>query len=153
MRKLTLGMAAVAVLASSPVLAGTQTSDMNVVLNVSNTCSLTVNDVNFGNVTDFSALPLTVNTTNSIKCTPGANALVTVSNGGNVNGTQRRLKSGTNFIDYNVTDSTGTAWAPAGLNFTGTGNDASLGMRVTLPVQASKPAGSYNDVVSITVTY
>ena len=153
MRKLTLGMAAVAVLASSPVLAGTQSSDMNVVLNVTDTCSLTVNDVNFGNLTDFSALPLTVNTTNTIKCTPGANALVTVTNGTNVNGTQRRLKSGTNFIDYNVTDSTGTAWAAAGLNFTGNGNDAPLGMRVTLPVQASKPAGNYTDVVSITVTY
>lgn len=153
MRTLTFGMAAIAALASTSAFAGTQTSDMNVVLNVTDTCSLTVNDVNFGNLTDFSSLPLTVNTTNTIKCTPGANALVTVTNGANVNGTQRRLKSGANYIDYNVTDSTGTAWAPAGLNFTGNGSDASLGMRVTLPVQAAKPAGAYNDVVSITVTY
>lgn len=153
MRKLTLGMAAVAALASSPAFAGSQNGSMKVDLNVQDSCSLTVNDVNFGNLTDFSTLPLTINTTNTIKCTPGANALVTVSNGANVNGSQRRLAAGTNFIDYNVTDSTGTAWASAGLNFAGTGADTPLGMRVVLPVQAAKPAGAYTDTVSITVTY
>lgn len=153
MRKLTLGMAAVAALASSPAFAGSQNGSMKVDLNVTDSCSLTVADVNFGNLTDFSTLPLTINTTNSIKCTPGANALVTVSTGANVNGSQRRLKSGTNYIDYNVTDSSNTAWNSAGLNFTGTGSDAPLGMKVVLPVQAAKPAGAYTDTVSITVTY
>jgi spore coat protein U-like protein len=146
-------MAAIAALASAPAFAGSQNGSMKVDLQVSDSCSLTVADVNFGNLTDFSTLPLTINTVNSIKCTPGANALVTVSNGGNVNGSQRRLKSGTNFIDYNVTDSTGTAWNTAGLNFTGTGADASLGMKVVLPVQTAKPAGAYTDTVSITVSY
>ena len=75
--------------------------------------------------------------------------------GNNVNGTQRRLRNGatSNYIDYNVTDSSGTAWPSAGLSFTGTGADVALGLRGVVPVQSAKPAGAYADQLTITVTY
>lgn len=154
MRKLTLGLAAIAAVASAPALAGTTSGSMDVTLNVDNACSLTTAAIDFGTVTDFSVAH-NVSSLSTLKCTPNAVATVRVSLGGSVNGTQRRMKNGagTQFIDYNIQDSTNTAWPTAGLNFTGTGADVSLGIRGVVPVQGAKPAGSYSDVVTIDVTY
>ncbi len=152
MRKITLGLAAVAALASAPAFAATTSGTVDVTLNVDNACSLTTAAIDFGTVSDF-ATARTSNSLTTLKCTPNAVATVTVSNGANVNGTQRRLKSGTNFVDYNLTDASNTAWPAAGLSFTGTGADVSLGLKGVVPVQTAKPAGAYSDQVTITVTY
>lgn len=152
MRKLNLGLAAIAALAAAPAFAATTSGTVDVTLNVDNACSLTTAAIDFGTVSDFAAAR-TANSLTTLKCTPNAVATVTVSNGANVNGTQRRLKSGTNFIDYNLTDASNTAWPTAGLSFTGTGADVSLGLRGVVPVQTAKPAGAYSDQVTITVTY
>lgn len=154
MRKLTFGIAAIATLAAAPAFAGTTSGTMDVTLNVDNACSLTTAAIDFGTVTDFSAAS-TVSSLSTLKCTPNAVATVQVTLGNSVNGTQRRMRNGagTQFIDYNVQDGSGTAWPAAGLNFTGTGADVSLGLRGVVPVQAAKPAGAYSDTVTINVTY
>lgn len=154
MRKITLGMAVLAAAASAPAFAGTTSGTMDVTLNVDNACSLTTAAIDFGTVTDFSA-PATVNSLSTLKCTPNAVATVQITLGNSVNGTQRRMRNGagTQFIDYNVQDGTGTAWPAAGLNFTGTGADVSLGIRGVVPAQSAKPAGSYSDTVTINVAY
>lgn len=154
MRKLTFAAAALAAVASAPALAGTATGTMDVTLNVDNACSLTTAAIDFGTVSDFTAAS-TVSSLSTLKCTPNAVATVRVSLGNSVNGTQRRMRNGagTAFIDYNVTDASNTAWPAAGLNFTGTGADVSLGLRGVVPVQAARPAGAYSDVVTIDVTY
>lgn len=152
MRTITLGLAAVAALASAPAFAATTSGTVDVTLNVDNACSLTTAAIDFGTVSDFTAAR-TANSLSTLKCTPNAVATVTVSNGANVNGTQRRLKNGTNFIDYNLTDASNAAWPAAGLSFTGTGADVSLGLKGVVPVQTAKPAGAYSDQVTITVTY
>lgn len=152
MRKLTLGLAALAAAASGPAFAATTSGTVDVTLNVDNACSLTTAAIDFGTVTDFSAAT-TVNSLTTLRCTPNAAAVVTVSLGNNVTGTQRRLRSGANYVDYNITDATNTAWPAAGLSFTGTGVDQSLGLRGIVPVQAAAPAGAYSDQVTITVTY
>ncbi len=154
MRKFTFGIAAIAALAAAPAFAGTTSGTMDVTLNVDNACSLTTAAIDFGTVTDFSA-PRNVTSLTTLKCTPNAVATVQVTLGNSVNGTQRRMRNGagTQFIDYNVQDGSGTAWPAAGLNFTGTGTDVSLGLRGVVPVQAAKPAGAYSDTVTINVTY
>lgn len=152
MRKMTLGLAAVAALASTSALAATTSGTVDVTLNVDNACSLTTGAIDFGTVTDFAAARTATSLT-TLKCTPNAVAMVTINSGANVNGTQRRLKSGANFIDYNVTDASGTAWPVAGQAYTGTGVDVALGLRGVVPVQAAKPAGAYADQLTITVTY
>lgn len=152
MRKLTLGLAAIATLAATPAFAATTSGTVDVTLNVDNACSLTTAAIDFGTVTDFAAAR-TANSLTTLRCTPNAVATVTVNLGTNVNGSQRRLRSGTNYIDYNLTDSANTAWPAAGLSFTGTGADVSLGLRGVVPVQSAKPAGAYADQVTITVTY
>jgi spore coat protein U-like protein len=145
-------MAALAVAASAPAFAATTSGTMDVSLNVDNACSLTTAAIDFGSVSDFSSAH-TANSLSTLKCTPGANAVVTVSLGANVNGAQRRLKSGANFIDYNLTDAANVAWPAGGVAFTGTGSDVSLGLRGVVPTQTAKPAGAYSDQVTITVTY
>ena len=154
MRKITLGLAAVAAAVSAPAFAATTSGTVDVTLNVDNACSLTTAAIDFGTVTDFAAAR-TANSLTTLRCTPNAVALVTVNSGNNVTGSQRRLRQGatTNYIDYNVTDAGGTAWPTAGVSFTGTGADVSLGLRGVVPVQAAKPAGSYADLLTITVTY
>lgn len=154
MRKLTLGIAAVAAVASAPAFAATTSGTVDVTLNVENACALTTAAIDFGTVSDF-ATARTVTSLTTLRCTPGATAVVTVNNGNNVNGTQRRLRNGatSNYVDYNVTDGTGAAWPTAGLSFTGTGSDVSLGLRGVVPVQGAKPAGAYTDTLTVTVTY
>ena len=154
MRIFTLGMVALATVASAPAFAGNTSGSMDVTLNVDNACSLTTAAIDFGTLTDFAAAS-TVNSLTTLKCTPNAVATVQVTLGNSVNGTQRRMRNGagTQFIDYNIQDSSGTAWPAAGLNFTGNGSDVSLGIRGVVPVQAAKPAGSYSDVVTINVAY
>lgn len=154
MRLITLGLAAVSAAAAAPAFAATTSGTVDVTLNVDNSCSLTTAAIDFGTVTDFAAATTATSLT-TLRCTPNAVATVTVSNGNNVNGTQRRLRNGatSNYIDYNVTDSSGTAWPSAGLSFTGTGADVALGLRGVVPVQSAKPAGSYADQLTITVTY
>jgi spore coat protein U-like protein len=154
MRNLTLALVAAAAAATAPAYAATTSGTVDVTLNVDNSCSLTTAAIDFGTVTDFAAARTATSLT-TLRCTPNAVATVTVSNGNNVNGTQRRLRSGAtaNYIDYNVTDAGGTAWPTAGLSFTGTGADVSLGLRGVVPVQAAKPAGAYSDQLTVTVTY
>jgi spore coat protein U-like protein len=152
MRKLTLGLAAVAAVASAPAFAATTSGTVDVTLNVDNACSLTTGAIDFGSVTDFAAAR-TANSATVLKCTPNAVATVTVSAGSNASGAQRRLRSGANYVDYNLNDSANAAWPAAGLSFTGTGSDVSLGLRGVVPIQTAKPAGAYADLVTITVTY
>lgn len=152
MRKLTLGLAALAATVSGPAFAATTSGTVDVTLNVDNACALTTAAIDFGTITDFSTAA-NANSMTTLRCTPNAVANVTVSLGNNVNGTQRRLRSGTNYVDYNLTDSSGTAWPAAGLSFTGTGADVSLGLRGVVPAQTAQPAGAYSDQVTITVTY
>lgn len=152
MRKLTLAIAAGAAAMSAPAYAATTSGTVDVTLNVDNACSLTTAAIDFGTVTDFAAAT-NANSLTTLRCTPNAVATVTVSLGNNVNGAQRRLRSGANFVDYNITDTANTAWPAAGLSFTGTGADVSLGLRGVVPAQTAKPAGAYADQVTITVTY
>jgi spore coat protein U-like protein len=152
MRKLTLGLAAAAAAASAPAFAATTSGTVDVTLNVDNACALTTGAIDFGTATDFTAAR-TANSATVLRCTPNAVAVVTVSSGNNASGAQRRMASGANFIDYNLTDSANVAWPAGGISFTGTGNDESIGLRGVVPVQAAKPAGAYSDQVTVTVTY
>lgn len=152
MRKLTLGLAAVAAAVSGPAFAATTSGTVDVTLNVDNACSLTTGAIDFGTVSDFAAATTATSNT-TLRCTPNAVAVVTIDSGNNVNGAQRRLTDGTNFIDYNLTDASNVAWPAAGVSFTGTGADEPLGLQGVVPIQAAQPAGAYADQVTITVTY
>lgn len=157
MRKLTLGMAAVAAAASAPAFAGQTTGSMDVTVNVENSCSLTAAPIDFG-TPDITA-GATSSSASTLRCTPNAIATVLLSDGFNLSGGSRRMDNvagaaaGTEFITYALNNAGGAAWNAAGETFTGSGNDDPLGINGVIPAQAAKPAGAYSDTVTITVNY
>src|SRR5690349_7819718 len=92
MRKIAFGIAAAAAIASTPVLAGTATGTVQVSLNVSSSCSVIAQPLDFGGTNSFAA-NIDSSSATTIKCTPNANYSVVINNGLNAVGSQRKLLS------------------------------------------------------------
>ena len=150
MRKLTLGMAAVAALASAPAFAATTSGTMQVMVNVDNICSLSTQSLDFGSISDFTVAHTAASAT-TLKCTPTASADVTITNGATFSAGARHMASGANQISYAINDAGGAAWVSK--NFVGNGNAVNIGINGVIPVQTAVPAGSYLDTVTINVAY
>lgn len=158
MRKIAIGVAALAATVSTPALAGTATGTVEVTLTVSSACSVTAEPLAFGTVSAFdSAIDASSPTT--VRCTPGAPYTVALDYGLNAGATtQRKLRSTTSAttVDYNLfTDAArSSAWGGASL-LTGTGNGTDQAATIfgRIPVQAAVGAGDYRDTVTVTVTY
>lgn len=159
MRKIALGIAAAAALASTPALAaGTATGTVDVSLSVSSACSVTAQPLDFGTASSF-ATAIDTSSATTVKCTPLAAYTVFVNYGVNAaTGTQRKLKSTTTTatVNYDIySDSTRlVAWSPT-VGVTGTGNGADQAMTLygRVPTQAAVAAGDYKDTVTVTVNY
>ena len=160
MRKIAIAAAALAANVATPALAGpngTVTRTMDVVLNVTTACTMTTSTtMDFGFLTSVTA-GTTSAASATVKCTPNAAYTVKIDNGQNFGtGTQRKLKSTTTAatVDYNVFDSTGTtAWPVAGVSGTGNGNDQTLNMVGKLAQTTEVAAGTYKDVLTVTLDY
>lgn len=158
MRKIAIGVAALAATVSAPALAGTATGTVEVTLTVSAACSVTAEPLAFGTVSAFDA-NIDASSPTTVKCTPGAPYTVALDNGLNHGGTtQRKLKSTTSAttVNYNLfTDSArSTAWGGATmLTNTGNGSDQAATIYGRVPVQTAVGAGDYKDTVTVTVTY
>ena len=158
MRKIALGIAAAAALASTPAFAaGTATGTVDVSLNVSSSCAVTAQPLDFGTTNSFSAA-IDSSSATTLKCTPNAAYTVYISYGNNAaSGTQRKLKSAAGgFVNYDLySDSARTlAWnTTAGVTGTGTGVDVPITIYGRVPVQTAVAAGDYKDTVTVTVNY
>lgn len=98
-----------------------------------------------------------------IKCTDKTPYTITLNNGLNANGTQRRLSDGgavgtglgAKYVTYNLyTDSSRTTeWPSTG--FTGTGDNTEMDLIVygRVPVQTTPASGTYTDTVVMTVAW
>ena len=158
MRKIVFAAAAVAAVASTPAIAaGTATGTVAVSLNVSSSCSVTAEPLNFGSVSALDTA-ITACSPTTVKCTPGAAYEMFLDYGKNAGATtQRALKSAAgDTINYNLfSDSArANAWGgTTGVTGTGTGSDQAMTIYGRVPVQAAKPAGDYTDSVTVTVNY
>lgn len=150
MRKLTLGMAAVAALISAPAFAANTSGTMQVLVNVDNVCSLSTQSLDFGSISDFTVANTAASAT-TLQCTPSASADVTITTGANFTGGVRHMASGSNLIAYNVNDSGGAAWTTK--NFVGNGLAVNIGISGVIPIQTAAAAGSYSDTLTINVAY
>lgn len=159
MRKIALGIAAAAAIASTPALAaGTATGTVDVSLNVSSACSVTAQPLDFGSTSAFTTA-IDVSSATTVKCTPTAAYSVFVSYGNNAGGgTQRKLLSTTTTatVNYDIySDSTRlVAWSPT-VGRTGIGNGLEQDMTLygRVPTQTAVAAGDYKDTVTVTVNY
>lgn len=158
MRKIAIGVAAIAATVSTPALAGTATGTVEVSLTVSSACSVTAEPLAFGTVSAFDN-DIDASSPTTVKCTPGAPYTVYLDYGLNPTGTQRKLKSTTSAttVSYDLySDSGRTAvWGGvlAGITGTGDGSDQARTIYGRIPTQTAVGAGDYKDTVTVTVNY
>ena len=127
---------------------------------VANKCTVSAGMLNFGNVGLLTAaLPGT--STVSVQCASGTPYNVGLdggqNSGGNINA--RRMLLGANTVGYQLYRNPGRTlvWGnTVGTNtVAGTGNGSTQNLTVygQVPAQATPPAGTYNDTITVTVTY
>ncbi len=135
---------------------------------VSADCNVSTTPVNFGSL---STLGSTVTATGSVnvQCTRTTPYSISLGNGLNASGSQRRMRLGAtlNYINYGLfTDAAGTnAWTSStsatsctsgtGTCVLGTGTGFSQTTTVygRIPAQTTPPIGIYSDTVVVTITY
>ena len=157
MRKLLVGFAAVAAFsAAAPAAAQTVTGDMQVTLNVANTCTLAVNNLTF-NANFVGGTAIDAQSSATARCTKDTAYNVTFNDGLNAVSGQRNMISGAVSVPYNLySDSGRTAQIGASTQLagTGTGSDQTVNVYGRIPASAAAvAAGTYVDTVTVTLTY
>jgi spore coat protein U-like protein len=151
--------------------AGTATANLAVQIIITASCTINAASLNFGSNagTTLVSTDITANTTVSVTCTSGSPYAIGMDNGANVSGSQRRMKSGSNFLNYNLyVDSlmtnpwtTATAGPPPACTTanscflgTGSGSPQSVSIYGKVPsIGTAPPTGTYTDTVTMTITY
>jgi spore coat protein U-like protein len=143
---------------------GTQTGSVfpfTVSATVLKKCTVTASTLNFGSSVGLLASAVPATTTLGVQCSNGTPYNVGLdaglNGGGNINA--RKMVLGANSVAYQLYQNSGRTivWGNTiGANTvpgTGTGNSQSLTVYGNVPAQTTPPAGSYNDTITVTVTY
>jgi len=164
MTKGLLGLALLSsLLLSSYSWAATSTTTLGITANVISVCiSLTATSLAFGNYDPTSATSTDNTNTFSVRCTLD-NSYSIALNGGTTSGgtvSLRKMTDGSDTLNYNLYTSTGrsTIWGDGtGGTSTVAGTGTGLTQNYTIygraSAQQTSPAGSYSDIITITVTY
>jgi outer membrane usher protein len=150
--------------ATHGAIAGTDSTNFNVKIIVTNTCDIhtvAATDVDFGTVAS-TAVNTDATGQLNVTCTPLAAYTIALGNGQNgVSASTRKMKDGgANLIPYQLykaaARAAGDVWGSTiGTDvYSGTGTGAAQAIPVYGRVPAvNVPAGAYNDVVTATITY
>ncbi|MGA7437787.1 MAG: spore coat protein U domain-containing protein [Luteibacter sp.] len=142
---------------AAATVAGPSTS---VTASVAAKCTLaTATDLNFGSVPGL--LRSNTDQTSLVRatCTNRAAYQIGLDNGQNASGSVRRMAGGGRFVTYELYRDTqrtlrwGTALNTDTMTGTGSGAEQTLTVYGRVPIQAAAVAGTYSDIVTITVTY
>lgn len=149
--------------------AGTATANLTVQITITASCTINAATLDFGSNpgTTLVAANVDASTTVSVTCTNGSPYSIGMDNGTNASGSQRRMRSGSNFLNYNLyVDAARTnAWTTAASASTcttanscalGTGNGSpqSVSIYGRVPsIGTAPPTGTYTDTVTMTITY
>ncbi len=132
-----------------------QLSSVSITLVVNKTCSVTIPDANFGTASFIAQFnPVTQNMT--ITCTKTEGYVSYFNTGSNVSGSWNRMRTGSNYLQYNIyVPNTNTVWNQTNAQLgTGTGLAQTVPYQVKLnPAQSEQRAGSYTDTVIFTISY
>ena len=157
-------------LTSLKAQAGTATANLAVSIQITASCTINAASLNFGlNVAGTTLVASNVNasTTVSVTCTTGSPYSISMDNGANASGSQRRMKSGANFLNYGlyvdsgylnpwITTASPSSCTPAGSCYLGTGSGSSQSVDIygRVPsIGTAPPTGTYTDTVTMTITY
>lgn len=148
--------------AFSSAQAATTTTTMPVTITLIKACSVSAATLNFGSSVGLLSSAVNQSTTLSVTCTKNAAYNIGLdagqNGGGNVNA--RAMKSGAgDTVSYQLYSDSGntTVWGNTiGTNTVasnGTGTAQSFTVYGQVPAQTTPPAATYNDNVTVTVTY
>lgn len=134
-----------------------QTNNLLVTANYENGCNLySTPDLNFGQTSDLSS-PITNSTSISLSCPTNTTWKVGLDNGLNYDGSTRRMKNGTNYIQYALFKSADLSQTWDNTTYsqgTGTSGTQQINIYGRVPAQNNiLPAGDYVDTVTVTLTY
>lgn len=152
-------------LSAQAVPNGTDTAQFQVKIAITNSCdvhTVAPTDMDFGSSGALTAVltqqsSLTVNCNNALPYTIGLDAGANAGTASDI--TTRRMTDGSEFVGYQLyqTSGTSTPWGDTiGTNTkagTGTGSAQTLTVYGQVPVQTTPGAGSYVDTIQVTVTY
>lgn len=148
--------------------AATVTDTMGVQITITDGCSVdvasTANDLDFGT---YSLLDATIDASSSnvisVTCTSGATYDIGLDAGLNAGSpgdtTTRRMNNGSNYVAYDLFQAANgtTHWGDTvgsdTLHDTGSGTAQTYTVYGRVLAQTTPPAGTYNDTVTVTVTY
>jgi spore coat protein U-like protein len=158
-------------LAGEPIVAqaGTSTATLSVSIVITASCTINPATLVFASTAGTSLIATAVNGSSSVSvtCTNGSPYSIAMDNGANASGSQRRMISGGNFLNYNLyvdaahtlpwsTAINSTTCTTSGDCFLGTGNGSAQSINIygVVPTTASAPpAGTYTDTVTMTITF
>jgi spore coat protein U-like protein len=140
---------------TTPALA--PTDSIGVSLQVLDECTIGTHDIDFGTT---GLIPANIDTSSTvdIECTDGTHYAIGLDQGGNDASGVRQLKSGSNFVKYDLSSQSdySSSWGDTATHtVTGIGTDAP----VQIPVYArvlqhqNVPIGTYADTVTATIWY
>lgn len=138
--------------------AATATANLTVSASIAGACTVSGAALSFGAYS--AAAASTTSSTITVTCSNGTNAVVTLNQGNNNNrvpsaGT-RALNNGTNYLGYDIyTDNAyATVWNTTNNQpVNSTGSAVNLTAYGRIPAGQNPATGSYNDTVTITVTF
>jgi spore coat protein U-like protein len=140
---------------------------VNVALTIENDCIITAPNASFGSaplVGSFNPVTRTI----LIRCSAGAAYTVGLNDGNNANNGVRRMRSGSNYLNYEIYKSASSAdrWGAVGsARRTSASADTNAGIydsvttqgftyrAAILPGQITPPAGAYSDTIRIDVAF
>ena len=156
-------------LGGSPAGAATATANLTVQITITASCTINAATLDFGTNAGTALLSgnTDASTTVSVTCTNGTPYAVGMDTGANASASQRRMKSGANFINYNLyvdaartnawtTSASATTCTAANSCYLGTGDGIAQSISIygRVPTVPLAPApGSYTDTVTMTITY
>lgn len=158
-RILTTAMAVVG-LSFTTAHAATVTDTMPVTITIENACEISTapTTLDFGTQGVLSA-NVDSTSTISVTCTTSAPYNIGLNGGASGNINARTMTDGTNFVGYQLYREAGrmNVWGDTvgtdTVASTGTGTEQQFTVFGRVPSQATPPAGTYNDSVTVTVTY
>lgn len=144
--------------------AQTATDTFNVTATVLENCSVTANDLGFGNYTPGGGNVASTSTIN-VYCTNTTAFDVHLSTGSSADYAQREMVSGPNVLEYNLylEGTHTTIWGDT-TNSTGEATGTGVGMATAVPFTVygqlldsannqNAPPGAYSDTITVTVVY
>jgi spore coat protein U-like protein len=171
MSKLALALGLIAAAGATMAAALTDTANLTVNATVQNACAIGPGTLGFGNISmavtagagtaaATAAVDADSGTSVAIVCTTGSSATVTGDNGSNYSsGRRMRILATADYLGYELYTSAGRTTvldtSAGSIAYTGTGADGYVTIygRITAANLAAAKAGTYTDVVALTVTY